>query len=210
MLKKCINNPKITAVKKNYSGDYMYYLLIGAILFFIILKFFSKKEKNTPEQNYDEEYIYDEKKYAEASENFENFEDNYFERINNGELSQQFLVLGGQQDCAIIQSLLAADNIPSYVENENINRMYGGVPSAVTGVFAIKLYILVNDYEKAYDIVCEYARSKKEEIVQNNDEIQSIAKTSATIITGLFFAPYPVNNEQKGLGITILPKKVQE
>lgn len=185
----------------------MYYLLIGAILFFILLKIFSKKGKNVPEQNFDEDYIYDEKLYTESSRNLENFEDKYFERINNGELAQQFLVLGGQQDCAIIQSLLAADNIPSYVENENINRMYGGVPSAVTGVFAIKLYILVNDYEKAYDIVCEYAKSKQEDFEKQEMEEKTILQTTSKVITGLFFAPYPVNSEQKGLGITILPKK---
>lgn len=181
----------------------MFYLLSFIFILLILFLISKNKKKNKTEANYDSEYIYDEKAYNEASEELIDFDKQYFNRINNGELSQQFLLLGGQQDCSLIRSLLAADNIPSFVENENINRIYGGTPASVTGIFAIKLYILVNDYDKAYEIVCDYAKSKKE---STSEENHSVSETTTKIVTGLFFAPYPVNSEQKSMGITILPK----
>lgn len=184
----------------------MIYLGIAIVIFLFIFAF--RRPKKT-EANYDSEYIYDEKAFNDASSELIDFEENYFNRIKNGELHQQFLIIGGQQDCSIIRSLLAADNIPSYIENENVNRMYGGTPTAVTGVFAIKLFILVNDYDKAYDIVCDYAKSKKEEFDEYSDTPHRAAKATSEIITGLFFTPYPVNSEQKSMGITILPKLEQ-
>lgn len=184
----------------------MFYLLSFIFILLILFLISKNKKKNKTEANYDSEYIYDEKAYNEASEELIDFDKQYFNRINNGELSQQFLLLGGQQDCSLIRSLLAADNIPSFVENENINRIYGGIPASVTGIFAIKLYILVNDYDKAYEIVCDYAKSKKESTDNNSEENHSVSETTTKIVTGLFFAPYPVNSEQKSMGITILPK----
>lgn len=186
----------------------MIYIIASCIIIIaiIVLDKKIKKNKNTTEPNYDSEYFYDEEAYNKASEEIEDFEKNYFERIENGEKSQQFLLLGGQQDCSLIRSLLAADNIPSYVENENINRIYGGTPTAVTGVFALKLFILVNDYDNAYEIVCDYANSKKEDFEKQAKEKHTVLETSSEILTGLFFAPYPVNSEQKSMGITILPK----
>lgn len=184
----------------------MFYLLIAVIAVYIIFEIRRNQKQKKPEPNYDAEFIDDEEAYNKGTTDLVDFEDKYFERIKSGEFCQQFLILGGQQDCSVIRSLLAADDIPSYVENENVNRMYGGTPAAVTGVFALKLFILVNDYDKAYDIVCGYAKSKKEEFEEQSKKEKSKIETSAEIVTGLFFAPYPTNCEQKSMGITILPK----
>lgn len=174
-------------------------LLLGVTSLILAKQNKDKKEKEAAEKEQSETK-------SSEEETSEDFDKKYFEGIEKGEPYQQFLILGGQQDCALIRSLLAADDIPSFVENENVNRMYGGVASAVTGVFAIKLYILVKDYEKAYEIVCDYAKSKKEEFAADEETKTDIRKVAAATVTGLFFAPYPVNAEQKSMGITILPK----
>lgn len=143
-----------------------------------------------------------------ADDSQEDFDKAYFEAVEKGEAHQQFLVIGGQQDCALIRSLLAADDITTYAENENVNRMYGGNAASVTGMFAIKLYILVKDYEKAYEIVCDYARSKLE--TKDDEKVSEIKTVTEAAVTGLFFSPVPVNSEQKYMGITILPKVEKE
>ncbi len=178
-------------------------VVVGILVILILWWMFKKKQTET---EIDSEFIEDKDAYDKAVEESEDFEKKYFEAVENGEKFQQFLVLGGQQDCSLIRSLLAADGIPTYIENENVNRMYGGVATSVTSVFAIKLFILVKDYDKAYEIVCDYAKSKQEDFKEQRSNSSNIAKTTAAVVTGLFFAPYPVNAEQKGMGITILPK----
>lgn len=183
------------------------YLLIAVVFAFIYYSYV-KNRGNDSEGGLSELYS-DENEYDRAvkESGSQAFEEKYFERVRNGEDFQQFLVIGGQQDCGLIRSLLAADGIPSYTENENVNSMYGGTPASVTGVFAIKLYILVNDYEEAYEIVCDYVKSKKETF--DSAEKKPVAEVAGAVVTGLFFAPFPVNSEQKGMGITILPKKTK-
>jgi len=46
-----------------------------------------------------------------------------------------------------------SEGIPSYVEGEHMNNIYGGISGTMTTVVAIKLYILCNDYEKALEII---------------------------------------------------------
>ena len=79
----------------------------------------------------------------------------FFERAQNGEKSQVLLTIASQQDCAIIRSLLHADGIPSYVEGEHMNNIYGGISGTMVTVVGIKLYILCSDYEKAVEIIQE-------------------------------------------------------
>lgn len=179
--------------------------IIAFILIFIFFIVFRNNKKMEPDSI--SELITSEEEYNSALTDTDDFDKEYFERIEKGEASQQFLVIGGQQDCGLIRSLLAADGIPTYTENENINSMYGGTSVSVTGVFAIKLFILVNDYDKAYEIVCGYANSKKENPEAETTVGKTFARTAGAVVTGLFFAPFPVNAEQKGMGITILPKE---
>jgi len=183
-----------------------FFILIGILIAYVIYQLFVKAPKHPVS-----DMIEDKEAYDEALGEAEPFEEAYFEAVKNGEAYQQFLILGGMQDCALIRSLLFSENIPSYTENEHTNKLYGGVASAVTGVFAIKLYILCKDYDKAYEIVCAFASSKKEDFKQQEEELQTKPlKAAQNVVTGLFFAPYPVNATQKGMGITILPKIVEE
>lgn len=146
-----------------------------------------------------------EEAYNEAAKELENFDKEYFTRVNAGEKCQQFLSIGSQQDCALLQSLMYAQGIPSYVENQNINRMYGANTAAVSA-FAMKLYILTEDYDEAYKIVTDYCSSNElRNADQPADEKISVPETAA-IVTGLVFCTVPPNVQQRGIGITILPK----
>lgn len=175
-------------------------LLIGLLAFF-----FFKNRKKPQEQSSFADLISNEEEYNNTTVDTEDFSKKYFDALQNGEKSQQFLVIGSQQDTSLIRSLLAADDIPTYTENENINKMYGGGATIAASAFAIKLFILTKDYDKAYEIVCDYAKSKSQES-QHQTQDSSGKTVVAAAITGLFFSPFPVNSEQKGMGITILPK----
>lgn len=141
-----------------------------------------------------------------------NFEKGYFAALENGEKAQQFLIVGGTRDCALIRSLLLSEGIPSYTENEHLNSFFSVGVNAQAG-FSIKLFILVKDYEKAYEIVMDYinrlspvspSETKKEDLGEK------IKTTTAEVVSGMFFVPLPQNAEEKTLGITILPKYVEE
>ena len=62
--------------------------------------------------------------HDEAIKQIESFEKGYFERVRNGEQTQQFLSVGSMMMCSFLRSLLAAENIPTYTENEHVNSMY--------------------------------------------------------------------------------------
>ena len=81
------------------------------------------------------------------------FEKEFFARTENGEKSQLLLSLASLQDCMLLRSLLHADNIPSHVEGEHMNNIYGGLTGTMTSVVATKLYILCSDYDKAVEII---------------------------------------------------------
>ena len=70
-----------------------------------------------------------------------------------GEKSQLLMSIASQQDCLMLRSLLFSEGIPSYVEGEHMNNIYGGISGTMTTVVAIKLYILCNDYDKAVEII---------------------------------------------------------
>ena len=113
-------------------------VLIAVILLFLV--FSKKSQKKALEQDFGDTEV-------------EDFEKKFFERVKSGEKSQQVLSLGSQQDCALIRSLLSADGIPSYVEGEHMNNIYGGLTGSMTATVAIKLFILCSDYENAVDII---------------------------------------------------------
>ena len=81
------------------------------------------------------------------------FEKLFFERTKAGEKSQLLMSIASQQDCLMLRSLLFSEGIPSYVEGEHMNNIYGGISGTMTTVVAIKLYILCDDYDKALEII---------------------------------------------------------
>ena len=90
---------------------------------------------------------------ADKELNEMDFEKLFFERSKAGEKSQLLMSIASQQDCLMLRSLLFSEGIPSYVEGEHMNNIYGGISGTMTTVVAIKLYILCNDYEKALEII---------------------------------------------------------
>ena len=60
------------------------------------------------------------------SVDYTSFEEKFFDEVRNGKKYQHFLNLSSQMDCMFIRSILSAVNIPTYVEGENVNKMYGG------------------------------------------------------------------------------------
>lgn len=143
----------------------------------------------------------------EKSENTD-FDSAYLKAIEQGEKSQQFLAIGNMKDCAIIRSILFSEGIPSYLENQHINGIYGVSTMASFAIFSIKVYILVKDYDQAFELVSEYIKNLGNSEDDENQDLNKAVKTSATAaITGTFFSPVP-QGASDSMGITILPKYV--
>ena len=154
-----------------------------------------------------------EEEHNEAIKQSEEFEKGYFERVRNGEQTQQFLSVGGQMACSMIRSLLFAENIPTYTENEHANSFYSLNNLSSSSAFSIKVFILVADYDRAYEIVSDFVskcdRANTEESEQDNkteNTAKNITKATGAILTGCFFVPMPDGSQDKPMGITILPK----
>lgn len=153
----------------------------------------------------------DEKEHDEAIKQSEEFEMNYFERVRNGEQTQQFLSIGGFAACSLIRSRLFAEGIPTYIENEHINSMYS-LNKLSGSAFSIKLFILVADYDRAYDVVADFISNCERSAQKDNEEkseetaASTVKKVAAAVTTGCFFIPMPDGSEDKPMGITILPK----
>ena len=123
-------------------------LILVAIFGYLLYNKYVKKARNAENQNNDND--------KKEGEDIPDFEKGFFERTQAGEKSQLLITLASQQDCAIIRSLLQAENIPSYTEGEHMNNIYGGLSGTMTTVVAIKLYILCADYDRAVDIIKNY------------------------------------------------------
>ena len=150
----------------------------------------------------------DEKEHDEAIKQIESFEKGYFERVRNGEQTQQFLAVGSNMMCSFLRSLLAAENIPTYTENEHVNSMYSLNALSGNSAFSIKVYILVADYDRAYEIISDFiSKHESEENIEESQTAENPVKTIAkAAVTGLFFVNMPDGAEEKVHGITVLPK----
>ena len=123
--------------------------ILVAIFGYLLYNKYVRKDRNAGYQKNDDKNI-------KEGEDLPDFEKGFFERTQAGEKSQLLMTLASQQDCAIIRSLLQAENIPSYTEGEHMNNIYGGLSGTMTTVVAIKLYILFADYDRAVDIIKNY------------------------------------------------------
>lgn len=163
-----------------------------------------RKQKEIRAEQKSPDYYMDEKEHDEAIRQTESFEKDYFERVKNGEQTQQFLSVGSMMMCSFLRSLLAAENIPTFTENEHVNSMYSLNALSGSSAFSIKVYILVADYDRAYEIISDFVSSHKKE---DEDPSANPVKTVASAVaTGMFFVNMPDGSEEKVHGITILPK----
>lgn len=191
-------------------------LLFGAVVMVMLCILFLRKRKTAKkheETDYDAEF-YDDSAVV-GSENAESddaaddeapdFEEAFFARCQQGEEEQHFLNLASQQDAAILQSLLYSADIPSRIDSDIMNKIYGGTASAATGIFCIRLYILQNDYDAALAIVRDYAREKTQAL----GERDSAAKEAALEALAFLATPSPLSKSQQIFGITVFPKEKQ-
>lgn len=141
---------------------------------------------------------------TDEAENYTQIEEKFFENVRNGKKYQHFLNLSAQIDCFMIRSMLASMDIPTYTEGENVNNIYGGASTCLTSVFKIKLYILIEDYEEAFEVVKDYINNKAETLAERDGKDKYIK------VFELLAAPYIISNSQEMLGIVVLPKKTEE
>lgn len=167
-----------------------------------------RKQKEIKAAQQSPDYYMDEKEHDEAIKQIESFEKGYFERVRNGEQTQQFLAVGSNMMCSFLRSLLSAENIPTYTENEHVNSMYSLNALSGNSAFSIKVYILVADYDRAYEIISDFiSKHESEENIEESQTSENPVKTIAkAAVTGLFFVNMPDGTEEKVHGITVLPK----
>jgi len=131
------------------------YIIIVVITATIIYLIFFKGRSN-------------EKSSEEVEADSRNFEKDFFSRVEKGEKSILFMTLGNSADLNFIRSMLYAENIPSYVEGEHMNNIYGGISGTMEAVVAVKLYILENDFEAAKELYENSNIKKGDKKVINN------------------------------------------
>lgn len=186
------------------------YLIIFVICVFVVLimkKFLgSHKTSDSDVTLYDG--IVEEDSAELENEKYEeiNFEEKFYERCQAGEKSQLFLNINSQQDCAVIQSLLYAADIPSRTDSNILNKLYGGVAGVTTSVFDIRFYILVNDYDEALEIVNDFFKQK----IDSFSEKDSGAKEKILSVFSVLTAPYPLSKSQEIFGFTVYPKETAD
>ncbi|WP_407435271.1 hypothetical protein [Treponema sp.] len=142
----------------------------------------------------------------EASALDEHFDDEYFERCRKGEGRQLFCNFASWQDCSIFQGILFANGIPSHKEHENSNRFYFG-SNALSNAFAVQLWILINDYNDAYELLRHFTKQKTEAI---NENAESESNNVGNKLLGIVLSPVTVSKEQEILGIKVFPKSERE
>lgn len=135
---------------------------------------------------------------------YSKFEELFFENVREGKKYQHFLNLSSQLDCMLIRSILASMKIPTYVEGENMNKIYGGASTFITTVFKIKLYILIDDYDEAFIVVKDYIKNKLKSLSSRK------GKDKYLKVFEILSAPYIISNSQEILGISIMSKKITD
>ena len=179
------------------------YTLFGGMCIWFVISGVQKIKQIKASQSLSDFYT-NEEEHDKAMQDAQAYEKGYFERIRQGEQSQQFLAVGSFFVCSFIRSLLAAENIPTYTENEHINTMYSLNTLSGNSGFAIKVFILISDYDRAYEIVSDFIKIHQQN--QEDKAPESPAKTvSKAVVTGMFFVNME-GPEEAVHGIMILPR----
>jgi hypothetical protein len=180
------------------------YTLFGGMCVWFVISGVQKIRQVRASQELSEFYT-DEEEHNKAMAEAQEYEKGYFERIRQGEQSQQFLAVGSFFVASFLRSLLAAENIPTYSENEHVNSMYS--LNALNGAssFAIKIFILISDYERAHEIISDFV-AKHEKSDEEHPSIEKVKTTAKALATGLFFFNMPQGTEEAVHGIMILPR----
>lgn len=186
------------------------FIIVGVLGVAIIIKFLLAKYPRTEEDPYAE--MREEAENPESDVAVEDdesdanlqFDKEYFERCQNGEGYQLFMKFASMNDCVFLQSLLSAEHIPSHVENQHMNSLFGAGANVLSGTLAAQLWILIADYERAYEIAVQYLVKKSESLKDSKDS--TLKETVSASLVVLLGTPYPITKSQQILGMTIFPK----
>lgn len=107
------------------------------------------------------------------------------------------------QDCTFLQGILSANEIPSHVEHQHMNSLYGAGANLMNSIFAVQLWILTSDYEKALELTTEFIKQKSESLKTKPD---SKAANNIKTVLEILTAPYPLTKSHQILGISVFPK----
>ena len=185
------------------------YTLFGAMCVWFIISGIQKIKQIKASQALSDFYT-DEEEHDKVIQDAEAYEKGYFERIRQGEQSQQFLAVGGFTVCSFLRSILAAENIPTYTENEHINSMYSLNALSGNSSFSIKVFILISDYDRAYEIISDFIKTHERSAEDNAEKESTETNTAKTVAkavtTGMFFVNMGEGTEEAVHGIMILPR----
>lgn len=182
------------------------YTLFGLMCLWFIISGVRKLQQVRNSQSLSEFYT-NEEEHDQAIKDAEQYETGYFERIKQGEQSQQFLAVGSFAICSLLRSLLAAENIPTYTQNEHINTMYSLNVLGGSSSFSIKVYILISDYERASEIIHDFISAHKAPDQDSRDYDKESDAVNKIAIGTFFLCGVPVGTTQDTVyGITVFPR----
>jgi hypothetical protein len=144
----------------------------------------------------------DDKTEKDFEENIETneIEERFFDEVRNGKGKYKFLKIDNQFDLMFIKSLFQSENIPYYIEFENISRMRPGMYIGDLGNYNL-LYILDEDYNDAIKIVKKYIKTKR-----NNKSETKTGKENIRNFTEVLIGNWKVPSANDTNGIEIIYK----
>ena len=169
------------------------------ILIFIIALF--GRIRNEKDRGKTGKNIQDNNKTVENKE----IEEIFFKEVSNGKEKIRFLKIDNQFDLMFIKSIFQSENIPYYIEFENISRMRPGMYVGDLGNYNL-VHILEKDYDNAIKIVKEYIKNKK----NNIENTENIKKEYVRNIFEILFGGWKVPSASDTHGIEIIFKKKKE
>jgi hypothetical protein len=166
-------------------------IIIFALILITIFALFSRNRGNT-----------DIKTKRDFDENIEinEVEEKFFDEVHNGKMKYKFLKIDNQFDLMFVKSLFQSENVPYYVEFENISRMRPGMYIGDLGNYNL-LYILEEDYDDALKIIKSYIERKNKS--QTQDGKENIRNFSEVLIGNW---KVPSANDINGIEIMYKPK----
>ena len=185
-------------------------IIIAVLVGVLIVKTLLSKFPDTKEDPFsnlrEEENIQDGASLQETDSAVgeQEFDKEYFERCQKGEPYQLFMKFASISDCVFLQGLLSSSQIPSHVENQHMNSLFGAGANMVSRAFAAQLWILTADYDRAYEIAVQFLVQKSKKLEESADS--KLKEGLAAALVAILGTPYPITKSQQILGMTIFPK----
>jgi len=140
-------------------------LVIVILIIFIIKNLLQNDDKNELDNNTESEDI-----TKENDEEKIEMEEIFYKEARNGEKTYKLLNVFNQFDLMFVKSIFRSEQVPYYIESENVSRIRPGMQVGSFG--NADIYILDKDYDDAIKIIEEYKKNK----LDNYKEKQTIRK----------------------------------